>query len=233
MSKIDKKYVLGISLGVVASLGLLTLLGSVPKETPVASITVNKFEPAPNSQVDVKGGKSVVVDRITVSPEQVIYINTEITEMTVATVIAQLIEREKTGKDIYLLIDSPGGSVLDGAQIISFMESSKVPVHTVCTKLCASMAAIIHQYGKTRLAFDRSILMFHPASGGARGQVENMRSILNMISRLTKKFDAFIVARSKMSEPMYNNLVAYELWLDGEDSINLGFVDKLVSIRIE
>lgn len=228
----NKKYIAGILIGTLISTGLISILGNKPSTENRTTVIVNKYEPAPNINLNVAATNSVDVTRIEIKPEQAVYINTEINEMSVALVIKQLIEREKTGQPIYLLIDSPGGSVLDGAQIVSFIETSKVPIYTVCTKMCASMAAIIHQHGKERYSLDRSVLMFHPASGGARGQVENMRSLLNMVSRLIKKFDSYIINRSKMDQATYNNLVAYELWLDGEDSLKLGFVDKLVSIRM-
>lgn len=97
--------------------------------------------------------------------DQTVEIYGEINESSEA--IAQKITSlAAKGKPIYLLINSPGGSVMDGALIISAIEASKAPVYTICTQLCASMAALIHQYGHTRYMVDRSILMFHPAAGG-------------------------------------------------------------------
>ena len=85
---------------------------------------------------------------------------------------------------MYVFIDSPGGSVLSGAQIISAIQAAKGPVNTLCVGICASMAAMIHQFGTNRLVLDRSFLMFHPASGGAEGEVDKMYSRLTTIRQL-------------------------------------------------
>ena len=98
--------------------------------------------------------------------------------------IARLItETAKKGSPIYLLIDSPGGSVITGASVVSAIEAAQVPVYTVCLQLCASMAAIIHQYGSQRLMVDRSFLMFHNARGGFEGSFPQILSQFNTINR--------------------------------------------------
>lgn len=129
------------------------------------------------------------------------------------------------------MIDSPGGSVVDGSQLISFMEASSVPIHTVCLKLCASMGFVIHQYGKTRLAVDRSFLMAHPASGGTRGQLDNMISQLNALQRYVTKSNNYIATRSGKTLAEFKELWAFEMWKDAEDSKELGFLDNIVSLN--
>lgn len=136
-------------------------------------------------------------------------------------------------KPIFMTIDSPGGSVIDGRGLIAQMQSMKSPIYTVCTKMCASMAAIIHQYGTERYALDGSILMFHPASGGAQGQLDNMLSLLGTIKSYLNKMNAYIISRSKMSKEDFDKAMAYELWLDAEDAQEKGFVDKIVSINVD
>lgn len=132
----------------------------------------------------------------------------------------------------FLLIDSPGGSVLDGALILSAMEASKVPVYTVCLSLCASMAAVIHQYGSKRYAIDRSILMFHPASGGVQGTLEQQAARLNTITRYVYKMNAYIAKKANLTLEKYNALTVSELWIDAEDAMKQGFVDGIVSLTL-
>lgn len=135
-----------------------------------------------------------------------------------------------SSEPIYLLINSPGGSVLDGALVISAIESSKAPVYTVCMQLCASMAAMIHQYGKERLMNDRSILMFHNAAGSAQGYVPQMLSRLNIINRYVNKMDAYVAARAGLNLTEFAGRLGDEIWLDAEDATNAKFNDKIVNV---
>lgn len=171
--------------------------------------------------------------KFNVPANRVVYVNTEVDALSMDSAIAQLKALEAESNDpIWLLLDSPGGSVLDGAALISQMEASKAPVNTVCTRLCASMAAMIHSYGKQRYALDRAILMYHPASGGVAGQMPNMLSLIKTINRYTSKMNANIVGRSSISKDEFEKLVAYELWIDAEDALAKGLVDGIVNLNV-
>lgn len=149
-------------------------------------------------------------------------------------IAAEITEKanKSNGSPIYLLISSPGGSVLDGALIINAMEASPVPVHTVCLDLCASMAAIIHQYGNKRMMVDRSILMFHDARGQFSGPFPHIKSNFTAIDRYITRFNEYISVRTGMS---LNDLLLAEhneMWIDAEDSLQKNFTDKLVFVHV-
>lgn len=132
---------------------------------------------------------------------------------------------------IYLLLDSPGGSVIAGAKVVSSIEASKRPVYTVCLTVCASMAAVIHSYGHKRLAMTRAILMYHNAYGGFQGEFPRIQSLFSTINRYVEKFEQNIVSRSKISKDTFANLRNSELWIDGEDALAKGLVDELVFVN--
>lgn len=163
-----------------------------------------------------------------------VWLNTQVTPDSAKAVVNELKALEKeSNKPIFLLLDSPGGSVYDGNLVASQIEASKAPVYTVCMRLCASMAAYIHSFGHKRMSVDRSILMYHPASGGLRGQVPNMMSMGYSITRTISKLNANIVNRSKISREEFERKVAYEIWIDAEDSLAQGLTDEIVSINSE
>lgn len=139
----------------------------------------------------------------------------------------------REGKPVWLLIDSPGGSVISGAQIVSAIESAGVEVNTVCLTLCASMAAIIHQYGTNRYMVDRSILMFHEASGGTSGTVPQMLSQLTTMNHYIEKMIAQIAHRAGLSFKEFDSKLASELWLDSEDSLKQHFSDGTLNVYFE
>lgn len=143
----------------------------------------------------------------------------------------EILEMGDSKEPIVILIDSPGGSVFSGEKIVSAIESVKSEVYTVCVGMCASMAAIIHQYGTKRLATDRSVLMFHDAAGMVGGRVSEMISILSMIKRKIDKSNHYIANRSKMSYDELIRLESSNFWIDAEDSIEKGLVDGLVRIK--
>ena len=133
-----------------------------------------------------------------------------------------------SNEPIYLILYSPGGSVADGAALISVMQASNAPVYTVCYTFCASMAAMIHQYGVKRYMTDRSILMFHPASFGTDGEVDKMFSQISMIKRYTNKIEMEVATRMKLTFDQYKRLTANEYWLDSEDGLKANAVDNIV-----
>jgi ATP-dependent Clp protease protease subunit len=134
------------------------------------------------------------------------------------------------GEDVYLLIDSPGGSVVTGGAIISAMEASPVPVHTVCLQLCASMGAMIHQYGVNRYTVNRSLLMFHDASGGFQGPFQQVVSRMNMINRFVNKMFAHVAKRTGQQYKDFMAKIGPEIWVDGEDAVAQKYSDSIVNV---
>jgi len=177
--------------------------------------------------------KQKQVHNIKLDNNRTVYIEGEIDER--AAKQAEQIKRlsYESKKPIFVLINSPGGSVIDGALIISAIEASPAPVYTVCTQICASMAAMIHQYGKERLMVNRAILMFHDAAGGVSGYFPHMISRLNVINRYVSKITNHVAARANVP---YTELAAKmheELWLDTEDAVQKGFADKIVNVLLD
>jgi ATP-dependent Clp protease, protease subunit len=145
--------------------------------------------------------------------------------------IAEHIKSASTrGEPVYVLIDSPGGSIITGGAIVSAIEASPVPVYTVCLQLCASMGAMIHQYGTKRYTASRSILMFHDASGGFMGSFEQMVSQMKTINRFIHKMFAYVAKRSGQNYKDFVSRVGAEIWVDGEDAVDLKYSDEVVNV---
>lgn len=142
--------------------------------------------------------------------------------------------KERAGaNELYVLINSPGGSVLDGALIVSAIEAANIPVYTVCLQLCASMSAIIHAYGTERYAVARSNIMYHPAAAGVQGTVPQMLSRLNWINSIVYKMDSYIARRAGLEPDTFVQMLNNELWLDAEDATAAHFNDQVVSVDLQ
>jgi ATP-dependent Clp protease protease subunit len=145
--------------------------------------------------------------------------------------IAEAVKKaSQKDEPVYLLIDSPGGSVITGGAIISAMEASPVPVNTVCLQLCASMGAMIHQYGTKRYTVNRSLLMFHDAAGGLQGPFQQMASRMNMINRFVNKMFANAAKRSGQQYKDFMSRIGSEIWIDGEDAVEQHYSDGIVNV---
>lgn len=145
--------------------------------------------------------------------------------------IAKEITEKANKGPVTLVLNSPGGSVLHGAQIISAMEAAKFPVYTLCTQMCASMAAMIHSYGAERWIVNRSVLMYHNAAGGVQGSFPQIRSRFAVIDRYVNKMLGFTANRSGQGVAAFQVKIDSELWIDGEDSVNEHYSDSLAFIN--
>lgn len=167
-----------------------------------------------------------------VPDEQVVVLLGEIEPETASQAVSEIMVKAINKKPIWLLINSPGGSVIDGALVISTMESAGVPVYTVCMQLCASMAAVIHQHGTKRYMLDRSILMFHDAAGGFQGYMPHVEAQFNVVNRYVNKLNNYIAQRAGITPDDWMAIVHKNLWIDGEDSVNRKLADSLVFIKV-
>lgn len=223
-----KIVAISIALAAIVITGVTGLGTKTTPQTMLVLPGTNLTEAVPNpTQVSV-GSKSIT--RFSVPESQIVFLEGEVGE-NVQLVSDELKSKSKAGKELYLLINSPGGSVLDGSLLLSTMESLPVKVNTVCTKLCASMAFVIHQFGAKRMMVDRAIIMAHPAAGGVQGSLDQMQSRLSVITRYVMKVNETIAKRAGLSVDAFRNLYLPELWLDSEDATSKHFNDQIVDIN--
>jgi ATP-dependent Clp endopeptidase proteolytic subunit ClpP len=199
---------------------------------PIAADIV--FE-TPNDNIDVEENKQIPkipfkVKKIKVNPDNVIKLEGFVGQHT-ENVIPEIMEKSRRGKNLYIFINSPGGSVFSGGQIITAMENSPSDIYTVCIEYCASMAANIHQHGKKRYMFNRSVLMFHRASARIGGQLPHIRARLDMFEKLSRDEANYIADRIKMPLEKFQYLMLQELWVDAEQAYEMNMVDEIVNIK--
>jgi len=229
---------LSIIIPLAVMIGLFVLLGSSKDASPTNTVTtvlapVANTSPQPSLQINgLVQAQKYNITHLSLDSSQIVEIVGPIGQTTDG-VADKINELGHGKKPVWVLIDSPGGSVLEGAMIVSSIESSQAPVYTVCLRLCASMAAIIHQYGKQRYMVNRSILMFHDASGALEGSVPQMRSRLNWIEGYTNEMDAFVANRTHQTLPEFLAKLGNELWLPALDALKGHYADNLVSVSVK
>jgi len=235
---LNKKPKFGLLLPVLAvlvlGLGLLNGLSNENQLSDESKEVVSSAVPQPPlSELSKESGssKKKLIRSLSLNPSRTLKIYGEVNFLT-EELAGQITKLSKSSKEpIVILIDSPGGSVLSGEKILSAIEASRADVYTVCVGMCASMAAIIHQYGTKRLATDRSVLMFHDASGMVGGRVSEMLNLLSLIKRKIEKINHHIADRAKMPYSEFVALEANNFWIDSEDGMEKNLVDDLVVIQ--
>lgn len=223
--------------------GIIALVIALPKsalteknEANISKITVRESEQLPKLLpilTDTTNNASIPVRTLSTKDAAIVQLNTEVNEKSVDEAIAGIKQANKEQKKtIYLLLDSPGGSVYDGGRLIAAMGASKAPIYTVVTGLAASMAAIITEYGKERYMMDRTTLMFHPASMQVMiaGEVDKILSRLSYGKRSIDKMDMHTAQRSGFTFEAFKARTEQELWDDAEDALHDHLIDAIVDI---
>lgn len=148
----------------------------------------------------------------------------------VANKITQL--ASQNNRPIYLILTSPGGSVIAGSAIISAMQAAKAPVYTVCYGMCASMAAMIHQYGTRRYVTDRTVIMFHPASASLGGNMDEIYNFTRAMIKYVAQIEVDVAKRIGWSFQDYKRYTNNELWINSDEAKTYNVADQIVYIRL-
>ena len=128
--------------------------------------------------------------------DRIVFLSGEVNDSTANVVIAQLIylEGKNPDKDIYLYINSPGGSVSAGMAIYDTMNYIKCDVSTICVGLAASMGAFLLSSGTKgkRFALPNSEIMIHQPLGGAQGQASDIEIQANHMRHIKEKLNRIL-----------------------------------------
>lgn len=229
------KVAAGSILGVALVLGGLSVYKNnrQPESAIVGTTTTTVRTNIVNSAGNIVSNeeKKQTVTILQPKEEQLIIFNTPVAYETVEATIQRLEELKAKGhKEAYLLLDSPGGSVFDGARLVAWMKDSPMKVHTVCDGMCASMAAHLFEAGKNRYMTSKSTLMFHPASGGVQGTLEQMSSRLQFITTFVDRMDASAAERAGIDYNEFKRRALVEYWVETEDAVGNGLADGVAFI---
>ena len=128
--------------------------------------------------------------------ERIIFLGDEVNDQTANLIIAQLLflESENPNQDIYLYINSPGGSVSAGLGIYDTMQYISCDVSTICVGMAASMGAFLLAGGTKgkRLALPNAEIMIHQPLGGTQGQATEIEIAAKHILRTKEKLNTIL-----------------------------------------
>jgi ATP-dependent Clp protease, protease subunit len=167
--------------------------------------------------------------------ERIVFLGEPVTSESANRIVAQLLflEAEDPDKDIYLYINSPGGSVYDGLGIFDTMQHIKPDVHTVCVGLAASMGAFLLCAGTKgkRSSLTHSRIMIHQPLGGARGQASDIRIQADEILYLKKKLNQELADRTGQPLERVEEDTDRDFFMSPAEAVEYGLIDKVIEKR--
>jgi len=158
--------------------------------------------------------------------EKTLILRGEVTGESVAAL--QLAILSSPEKELTLVISSPGGSVLAGAQLTQTIRDSGKKIKCVAT-FAASMAFAILQSCQERYVLDSSIIMQHVMAYGLEGQEPNNYSLASALHRLNKRMDQEQADRIGISYKEFREKVRDDWWLLGDEAVDANAADGLAT----
>jgi ATP-dependent Clp protease protease subunit len=158
-----------------------------------------------------------------------------VTDQSANLVVAQMLflESENPDKDIYLYINSPGGSVSAGMSIYDTMNFVKPDVSTMCLGLAASMGSFLLMAGAKgkRIALPNSRIMIHQPSGGAQGQATDIEIHAREILKTRGKLNQIYADRTGQPLSKIEADMERDFFLDPEEAKAYGLIDMVLEKR--
>ncbi|ASK78825.1 ATP-dependent Clp endopeptidase, proteolytic subunit ClpP [Paraphotobacterium marinum] len=168
--------------------------------------------------------------------DRVIFLTGQVEDHMANLVVAQLLflESENPEKDIYLYINSPGGSVTAGMSIYDTMQFIKPNVSTVCMGQAASMGAFLLAGGEKgkRYVLPNSRVMIHQPLGGFQGQASDIQIHAQEILSIKHKLNKLLAEHTGQTLDVIEKDTDRDNFLSAQESVEYGLVDSILTRRV-
>jgi ATP-dependent Clp protease protease subunit len=167
--------------------------------------------------------------------ERIVFLVGPVNDQTANLVVAQMLflESENPDKDIFLYINSPGGSVSAGMSIYDTMQFIKPDVSTMCMGLAASMGSFLLMAGAKgkRLSLPNSRIMIHQPSGGAQGQATDIEIHAREILKTREQLNKIYADRTGQTLERIQADMERDFFLDPQEAKAYGLIDLVIDKR--
>lgn len=142
-------------------------------------------------------------------------------------------KRKVDGKDISdpitMIINSPGGDVLEMFGIIDYIRSLPCKINTICRGQACSAAAVILTAGTGfRAASNHSTIMMHQASTMQSGKMSDVKSGVQHINKLEEMTNKILEEKTKKDSKFWEVQLERDYWINAETALELGIIDKII-----
>ena len=167
--------------------------------------------------------------------DRIVFLTGEINDQVANTVVAQLIylEGKNPDKDIFLYINSPGGSVSAGLAIYDTMNYIKCDVNTICIGLAASMAAVLLSSGTKgkRVVLPNAEVMIHQPLGGTQGQATEIEIAAKHIQKTRDKLNQILAENTGKDKKTITKDTDRDNYMTAKEAVAYGLADKIFDKR--
>lgn len=164
--------------------------------------------------------------------ERIIFLSEAVDSDMANRIVAQMLflEAEDPEKDIYLYINSPGGSVTAGLGIYDTMNHIRPDVCTICYGLAASMGAFLLSAGANgkRMSLPHSRIMIHQPSGGARGQATDIEIQAKEILYLKRQLNESLARHTNQPLERIERDTERDFFMSAEEAKEYGLIDSVI-----
>ncbi len=169
--------------------------------------------------------------------ERIIFIGSPVDDVVASLAIAQLLflEADDPEKDVYMYINSPGGSVTAGLGIYDTMQYIKPDVATICLGQAASMGAVLLTAGAKgkRSVLPHSRIMIHQPWGGAQGQASDIEIQANEILTMRKEINQILASHTGQKIEKIAKDSDRNFFMSARQAKDYGLVDEIMAPRSE
>ncbi len=167
--------------------------------------------------------------------DRIIFMGEDVNPTSASLVIAQLLflESEDPDKEIFLYINSPGGSITDGMAIVDTMNYIKCPVSTICVGMAASMGAVLLACGEKGKRFalpNAEILIHQPLIGGhgISGQATEIKIHADHMVRTREKLNKILSERTGQTLETIEKDTERDNYMTAEEALKYGLIDGIM-----
>lgn len=165
--------------------------------------------------------------------DRIIMLGSAIDDNVANAIVSQLLflEAEDPEKDIFLYINSPGGSVTAGMAIYDTMQFIKPDVQTICIGMAASMGSFLLTAGAKgkRFALPNSEIMIHQPLGGAQGQATEIEIAARHILKTREKLNKILAERTGQPVEVIEKDTDRDNFMSAEEALDYGLIDKIMT----
>ena len=163
--------------------------------------------------------------------DRIVFLSGEINDEVANLIVSELLYLNSlNNEDIYLYINSPGGSVTACMAIYDTMNFIKCDVSTICVGMCASMAAFLLSSGAKgkRVCLKNGEVMIHQPLGGVQGQATEIKIHAERIIKLKEKLNKILASNTGKDIKKIERDTERDYYLDSEEALEYGLVDKVL-----
>ena len=169
--------------------------------------------------------------------ERIIFLTGEVNDDVSSLVCAQLLflEAENPKKDIFMYINSPGGSVTAGMAMYDTMQYISCDVATMTIGQACSMGSLLLTAGAIgkRFSLPNSQIMIHQPSGGARGQATDIEIQANLILAMRKRLNQLYVKHTGQKLSVIEKAMDRDNFMTPEEAKKFGLIDHIITNRAD